>query len=262
MIDFYNLQKRLYGKISLCDGATGTLLMEREDINVGDIHREYIEAGADIIRTATFMKNPIDASAVKEEVKEIRSYHQVCTQREQEVLVAGSIGVAKQESTDTFYDRMVALLDGSCDLIWIETIYDMESQNKATKAIEKLGRTYGGKIPYFISVTLNEEANKLLDGRCIADFVNSLKGECPNPAAIGFNCGFGPYNAEDALKELRVLTDFPIIFCPAAGMGGVRVGPDEFSEVVKNYIDAGLVDIVGGCCGTTPEHIAKLRNIL
>lgn len=246
MIEREELSRILSLGITPADGAMGTRLIrnnKRENLHslIREIHNHHIAQGARIIRTNTF------AAPLEE-------YHTFCgialeaaTESEANVLVAGSLGPQSVTA-----QKIDALIREGVDFIWLETIYDRKSLEKSLNAVEKFMNKEGRPLTFFISGALNKYGNAFIDGMSIEKFVDNALPF--SPAAIGFNCGWGPYGMENALQRLSTLTDLPVIFCPSAGIpdksGNYPVTPEDFTRIMRRYIQAGLVQIPGGCCGT------------
>ncbi len=268
-------------------GCNDILCITRPDV-IGEIHREYINAGADIIETNSFNANAISLAeyGLSNQVREINlaaARVAVAAAKEEKeksgrtVYVAGSIGPgnvslsmpadADSDKRITF-DRMAeayaeqakALIEGGVDVILLETIFDTLNAKAAVAGIKQAFRDTGKELPLMLSVTLTR-TGRTLSGQTLDAFVASLMhaGAC----SIGLNCGFGAEDMKPYLGQLQKY-GLPISIHPNAGlpdeMGQYTETPEKMGVVMKEYIDAGLVNIVGGCCGTTPDHIRVIAE--
>lgn len=255
---------------------------------IKDIHMRYLEAGADIIETDSFNSNPVSLSdyGLEDEAYNL-SYNAASLAKEavEEFMknggegprfVAGSVGPTKQMLTlaqtgDSLdFDRMAeafavqirGLLDGGADIILLETVFDTLTVKSALYALSLIEEERGEKIPVIISGTFEASSGRLLSGQTIEAFYASVRHA--NPLAIGINCGFGSEHVLPYLRRLADVADTGVSVYPNAGLpddcGEYHECPSDF---VKNLLPAlkdGLVNIVGGCCGTTPEHIRALKS--
>lgn len=266
------------------------LLSLRRPEAVAELHRSYLEAGADIIETNTFNATAIApgaygladladeinlaaASLARKEADRYMSEH--CCETK---FVAGAIGpthiavskIADCAERDTTFERLKesfrrqaeALIAGGVDMLAIETIYDMLSGRAAVKGVTQAITEGGRDVPYTLSVTLSATTGLLPSGHGIDEFLASVADA--RPLAVGFNCCEGPAMLLAPLRKLAACSPFRTIVYPNAGMpdcdGRYPVGPEEFADAVSVMLDEGLINIVGGCCGTGPEHIRLLRK--
>lgn len=261
---------------------------------VSDIHRKYLEAGADIIETNTFNSNRISQSRyglsdIIEEMnlaganiarKEVQRFSTENPLRQ--CFVAGSIGptnvslssssnyiknncdiIGFDEMSEAFREQARGLIRGGVDFILIETVYDLLNAKAAIAGIMNAYDDTGINIPCIISMTVSEISGKLYSGHSIDDFLSALINF--KPIAIGLNCSTTPDKLAPYLRELAAISPFPIIFYPNAGhpdeAGQHAMTPNTFVDCMKSLIEENLINIVGGCCGTTPEYIALISNI-
>ncbi len=280
--------EKLGKEIIVFDGGTGTYLYEKgifinrcfEELNltnpelVKQVHRDYILAGADVIETNTFGANRFKLSphGLAEKIYDInyagaRLAKEVANDK---VLVAGSVGplgvqieplgkIGYDEAKDYFKEQIQPLIDGGVDLIILETFTLTDEIIQALRAVKEINRAF----PVIAQVTISEEG-KLVSGESLEKFVNKISEYKPD--VIGFNCSVGPKPMLDALERLRELTDLPISIQPNAGypvnIGGRNIymtSPEYIAEYSKRFILAGA-NIVGGCCGTNPNHIKAIRR--
>lgn len=244
--------------------------------SIEKIHRAYIEAGADIIETNTFNSNAISLSdyVLADKAREIARAGAQVARRAADgtgVLVCGSMGptnVSLSLGGDIDFDRMArayseqaaGLIEGGADLLMIETAFDTLNAKAAIAGVEAAREETGKEIPLMISATLTE-SGRLLSGQTLRAFVNSVMHA--RPVSIGLNCGFG---ADGMVEYLRELQDVPCaVSChPNAGLpdelGQYVETPETMEEKIDHILNERLVNIIGGCCGTTPEHIRLIAQ--
>ncbi|MDE6146413.1 MAG: homocysteine S-methyltransferase family protein, partial [Muribaculaceae bacterium] len=235
------------------------------------IHRAYIEAGADIIETNTFNSNAISLAdyGLQDHAREIARAGAEVGRRAAAgtpTLVCGSMGptnVSLSLGGDVDFDRLAdayaeqaaGLLEGGVDLLMIETAFDTLNAKAAIIGIERAQDESGRKVPLMISATLTE-AGRLLSGQTLRAFVNSVSHA--RPLSIGLNCGFGADGMIPFLRDLQNL-DCLVSCHPNAGLpdelGQYVETPEKMASTVRTILSEGLVNIIGGCCGTTPDHI-------
>lgn len=285
------LQKRLGKELLILDGGMGTMLQKRgldlrkelpETWNITQsevliqIHQEYIEAGSDIILTNTFGGNPLKYKESEYSLGEmIRS--SVSNAREaskragREVYVVLDVGPTGQlidpygnltlEEVYESYLEMVSLgVAAGADGIYFETFMDLREVEAAIKAAKEACKSHP-HLPIFATTTFTEHGQLLMRGTP-REVVKAL--EDLGITAVGANCGLGPTQMLPILEEMKENTLLPIIMKPNAGLPKVRDGkpyydvePEEFAIAMKEMVDKGA-NIIGGCCGTTPEHIKKM----
>ena len=238
------------------------------------IHRAYIEAGADIIETNTFNSNAISLAdyGLADKAREIARAGAQVARRAAEgtpTLVCGSMGptnVSLSLGGDVDFDRMArayaeqaaGLIEGGTDLLMIETAFDTLNAKAAIAGVEAAREETAKDIPLMISATLTE-SGRLLSGQTLRAFVNSVMHA--RPVSIGLNCGFG---ADGMVEYLRELQDVPCaVSChPNAGLpdelGQYVETPETMEEKIDHILNERLVNIIGGCCGTTPDHIRRI----
>lgn len=240
------------------------------------IHRDYIAAGADIIETNTFNANAISLAdyGLSAYAREIAAAGARLARKAAEgtrTLVCGSMGptnvslslggeVSFDQLADAYREQAAGLLEGGVDLLMIETAFDTLNAKAAIVGIESAQKQTGRTVPLMISATLTE-TGRLLSGQTLRAFVNSVMHA--RPLSIGLNCGFG---ADGMIPYLRELQDLDcLVSChPNAGLpnelGQYEETPESMARTVKAILDEGLVNIIGGCCGTTPDHIALIKR--
>nr|WP_163503300.1 methionine synthase [Halomonas socia] len=256
------------------------------------IHRDYLEAGADIIETNTFNSTRLSQSdyGMEDLVPELnqesaRLARQVCDAVASETgvprYVAGVLGptsrtaslspdvndpakrnVTFDELRDNYYQAAEALIEGGSDLILIETIFDTLNAKAAIFALEQLFDDRGERLPVMISGTITDASGRTLSGQTTEAFWNSIRHA--QPLSVGLNCALGAAELRPYLEELSTKADTFVSAHPNAGLpnefGEYDQTPEEMAEIVAEFADSGLVNIIGGCCGSTPEHIQAIAE--
>ena len=257
---------------------------------IQDIHRKYLEVGADIIETNTFNAQRISMAdyQVEDYCREINlaaakiarelADEYTAKNPEKPRFVAGSVGptnktcsmspdvnnpafraIAFDELMDAYQEQMEALLEGGVDAILIETIFDSLNAKAAVyaamEAMEKVGR----EVPLMLSITVADTGGRTLSGQTLDAFLASVQ-HAPI-FSIGLNCSFGAKQLKPFLQQLAKRAPYYISAYPNAGLpnslGEYDQTPEDMAREVKEYIDEGLVNIIGGCCGTTEAYIAQ-----
>lgn len=275
-------------------GNNDLLCITRPDV-IGEIHRAYLATGVDIIETNTFNANAISMEdyGTAHLVREInlaaariaRRAADECTARDpgRPRFVAGSIGPTNKTTSmspnveDPMYravtfddmkaaykEQIEALVEGGVHLLLIETIFDTLNAKAAVFAAEEFAAQSGVETPLMLSVTLSDKAGRTLSGQTLGAFLTSVSHA--EPLAVGLNCSFGASDMKPYLKELARMAPFYISAYPNAGLpnqlGEYDETPQKMASQIREFIDEGLVNIVGGCCGTTPEHIACYAELV
>lgn len=280
----------------ILDGAMGTTIEARgrpvascnEELCLSrpefilDIHREYIKAGSDVILTNTFGGSRISLAdhGLTARAAEInRGAARIARRAADEAgdakrLVAGDLGptsklptlsqISFDEMFDAYREQVAVLLDGGVDMILIETCQDPFQMKSALAAANDAIRDSGRRVPVFVSVTVEKTGTMLLGTELSAALVIAAGYR---PYAFGINCATGPKDMEENLRYLSGHSPFHILCEPNAGMPEVVDGkasytmcPDEFGEIMAEYSGRFGLAFVGGCCGTTPDHIAALSK--
>lgn len=279
----------LKDNIILFDGAMGTMLYSHgifinrcfDELNlskpelVQKIHRAYIQAGADVIETNTFGANRFKLSThgFENEIASI-NYQGALIAREEagdDVWVAGSIGplgiriepwgtTSAKEAKEVFKEQAKALYDGGVDLFILETFFDLGEIQQAINAVKEICN-----LPIIAQMTIGDDGNSLY-GTTPEHFTKKLSDWGAD--VIGINCSVGPQMMLTALEKMVKVTDKPISVQPNAGVPRniegrniYLVSPEYMAEYAKRFVQTGA-KIVGGCCGTTPEHIKAMRNAI
>jgi len=266
---------------------------------VRQMHLDYIAAGADIIETNSFNCNRFSLTeyGLEDKVYDIskRAAEIAREAAGDTVLVAGSIGptsktlsmstdvntpesreVSFQEMHDTYCDQVRGLIDGGADLLLVETVFDTLNCKCAMKAIEDVCKEMGIVMPVMVSVTLSDNSGRTLSGQTLEAFVASIGGTAlpsrPETQSsilfsVGLNCGFGAKQLLPYIKRLNEIVPYNISVHPNAGlpnvMGEYDETPETFAENARQALEDGLrINIFGGCCGTTPDHIRALKEVV
>jgi len=277
-----------------CDvkGNNDLLNLTRPDI-IKAIHTEYLDAGADIIETNTFSTQRISmadyrmeelsyemsfegARLAKEAVNEFMAKHPGRT-----CFVAGAIGptnrtlslspdvndpgfraISYDELYEAYYEQIRGLVDGGADVLLIETIFDTLNAKVAIAAIKNYEEVIGRKLEIMISGTITDASGRTLSGQTAEAFLNSVAHA--NPLSIGFNCALGAKEMRPHIEELSAKAGCYISAYPNAGLpnefGAYDELPHQTAHLVDDFIISGFVNIVGGCCGTTPDHIGCIAK--
>ncbi len=274
---------------TLLKGNNDLLSLTRPDV-IAQIHREYLEAGSDIIETNTFnatrismqdygmshLAAEINVAAAKLAREAADEFTRLTPHKPR--FVAGSIGPTNKTASmsprvedpmfraatfddfvNAYKEQILALTEGGVDVLLIETIFDTLNAKAAIFAAQEVAAQTGKTLPIILSVTLSDRAGRTLSGQTLAAFVASVSHA--HPLAIGLNCSFGAADLKPYVKELGKIAPFFISAYPNAGLpnqlGEYDETPEKMAAQIKEFIDEGLVNIIGGCCGTTPAHIAE-----
>ena len=266
-------------------GAHDVLCLTQPDA-IRRIHEAYLEAGADIIETNTFNATSVGLSeyalqahigALNEAGARLaRAAADRYASEARPRFVAGSIGptnrtaslspdverpgyraITFDELESAYAEQVRGLLDGGADLLLIETVFDTLNAKAALAAADRVFGERGARLPVVVSGTIVDASGRTLSGQTLEAFVLSL--EHATPLAFGLNCSLGPSGLAPHVEELSGLTDRFTLAYPNAGLpnafGEYDEGPDEMIAVMERFLAQGWVNVIGGCCGTTPEHI-------
>ena len=256
---------------------------------IADIHRQYLNAGSDIIETNTFNSNApslgdygMDEFVTRFNRDAAVLAREVCDSLETDDrprLVAGVLGPTNRtasispkvedpsfrninfdELVATYSEATKALIEGGADLILVETIFDTLNAKAALYAIDVVSKQLGERIEIMISGTITDVSGRTLSGQTTEAFWHSVRHA--EPVSIGLNCALGPAELRPFLRELSDVADTHVSAHPNAGLpnqfGEYDLSATEMADIVAEYSASGLINIVGGCCGTTPEHIAEI----
>src|SRR3989344_806404 len=276
-------------------GNNDLLNLTRPDI-IESIHTGYLEAGADIIETNTFNSNfSQEEYGMQDLVYELNVEAAKIARRavDKAMLknphypryVAGSLGPTKKTSSlsdvndpssravtfmelvATYTEAVKGLVDGGVDVILIETIFDTLNAKAAIFAVDQYrveNNLSPLALPILISGTITDGSGRTFSGQTVEAFWNSIKHA--RPLAVGFNCALGPEQLQSHIEELSRIVDVPVLVYPNAGLPdgikGYNLGATEMAAQMKSWAERGIVNIVGGCCGTTPDHIRALREVV
>ena len=262
----------LYAKGVYLNSCFDELNLINPDL-VRDIHREYIQSGADIIETNTFGANryKLKKFGLEDKVAEINRTGALVARETagKEIFVAGSIGplglkiepwgpTSVEEAEEAFYEQAEALLEGGVDLFILETFSDISEIHQAIKAVQKMGKS----SIIVAEMTIREDGNSLY-GTTPEIFTKKL--EEWKAHVLGVNCSVGPAHMYECIEKMAKVTKLPLSAMPNAGIPREVEGrniylcsPDYMAEYAKRFILKG-VKVVGGCCGTTPAHIRTMR---
>ncbi len=263
---------------------------------IKDIHMQYLEAGADIIETNTFnaqrismadygmeeLAIDINLAAAKCARDAVDQFMQKNPERTERPFIAGAIGpmnktlslspdvndpgfraVTFDEVADAYYDQVKALVEGGVDILLIETIFDTLNAKAAIYAIRKyFQQTKQHQIEVMISGTITDASGRTLSGQTLEAFYTSVMHA--NPLSIGLNCALGAKEMRPYIEELSHLASCFTSAYPNAGlpnaMGEYDEQPHETAHFIEDWAKEGFVNIVGGCCGTTPDHIKHIAD--
>ena len=274
-------------------GNNELLSLTRPDI-IRDIHEAYLAAGADLIETNTFGATTIaqadyDMAHLAREMNRAsaRLAREACDKfstPEHPRFVAGALGptpktasispdvndpaarnVTFEELRAAYYEQVEALVEGGADVLLVETIFDTLNAKAALFAIDEYFEASGERLPLIISGTVTDASGRILSGQTVTAFWHSVRHA--QPLAIGLNCALGAALMRPYIQELARAAPDAFISCyPNAGLPnpmsdtGFDETPDVTSRLIREFAAEGLVNIVGGCCGTTPEHIGAIHD--
>lgn len=262
---------------------------------IADVHAKYYAAGADIVETNTFSGTTIAMADYGmedyvyqlnyESAKIAKKVAQEFTEKEPEKprFVAGAMGptnktasmspdvndpgfraISFDELRIAYKQQAEALLDGGVDILLVETIFDTLNAKAALFAIEEVKEERGIEVPVMVSGTITDASGRTLSGQTAEAFLISI-GHMPL-LSVGFNCALGANQLTPYLEVVSSKSDFAISAYPNAGLpnafGEYDETADEMAAQIKVYLDKQLINIVGGCCGTTPEHIQAIAKLV
>ena len=272
-------------------GNNDILALTRPDV-IADITRAYFDAGSDVVSTNTFSANRISQADYKAEhlVREINvASGQIARQLADEYaakdgkprFVAGAIGPTNKtlslspdvedpgfreidfdELVAVYKEQAAALVEGGVDFILIETVFDTLNAKAGIMAVKQLERELGREVPVMISMTLTDLSGRNLSGHTVEAFWYAVRHA--KPLTIGLNCSFGAEQLRPHVKVLSQIADTLLMIYPNAGLpnelGEYDEMPDTTAGLVKDWADHGQVNILGGCCGSSPAHIAAIAK--
>jgi 5-methyltetrahydrofolate--homocysteine methyltransferase len=296
MIQSYNLDEAGYRGTGTYNhdqkGNNDLLNITRPEI-VAEICTGYADAGADILATNTFNANRISLAdyGIQAQVREVNlaaaKVIRACADAamaanpDKPRFVAGSVGptnktlsispdvnnpgyraVTFDEMKDVYREQIDALIEGGVDLILIETIFDTLNAKAALFAADEAAEALGREIPVMVSMTLTDLSGRNLSGQTVDAFWASVRHA--KPITMGLNCSFGATELRPYVTNLNKRVDTLLCVYPNAGlpndMGGYDEQPETTAALVRGWAQAGLINVIGGCCGTTPAHIAAIAK--
>lgn len=298
MIQDYKLEeqdyrgKRFAGWHSDLKGNNDLLVLTQPQL-IKDIHSQYLEAGADILETNTFNATTIamadyDMESLSEEInfaaaKLAREAADEWTTKtpEKPRFVAGVLGptnrtcsispdvndpgyrnVSFDELVEAYSESTRALIKGGSDLILIETIFDTLNAKACAFAVESVFEEMGISLPVMISGTITDASGRTLSGQTTEAFYNALRHV--KPISFGLNCALGPDELREYVGEMSRISESFVSAHPNAGLpnafGEYDLSPEDMAEHVKEWAESGFLNLIGGCCGTTPEHIRQMAE--
>jgi 5-methyltetrahydrofolate--homocysteine methyltransferase len=318
-----DIRKELEKRVLIIDGAMGTMIqrykLEENDYRgerfkdwkhdlkgnndllvltqpqiIYEIHKAYLEAGADIIETNTFNAQKIsladyqmqalayemnlEAAKIAKKAADEFNAQQPARPR----FVAGAIGptnrtaslspdvndpgfrgVTFDELVDAYLEQCKGLVDGGVDLFLIETIFDTLNAKAALFAVQTLEEQTGKRLPVMVSGTITDASGRTLSGQTTEAFLNSVSHV--DLLSVGLNCALGAEQMRPFLEELATKAPFYVSCYPNAGLpnqfGEYDETPEQMGEKIRDFLSSGFINIVGGCCGTTPSHIKRIAEI-
>ena len=277
-----------------CDvkGNNDLLVLTQPEV-IKDIHRQYLAAGADILETNTFNATTIamadyDMEALSAEINLVAAQlaRQVADEYNQQTpdkprFVAGVLGPTNRTCSispdvndpayrninfdqlkDAYLESTLALIEGGSDIILIETIFDTLNAKAAIFAVEQAFEQVGVRLPVMISGTITDASGRTLSGQTTEAFYNALRHA--KPIAMGLNCALGPVELRQYVEEMSRISDFAVSAHPNAGLpnafGEYDFTVEDMNSHVKEWAESGFLNIIGGCCGTTPAHIKGMAE--
>ncbi|SQH75334.1 homocysteine-N5-methyltetrahydrofolate transmethylase, B12-dependent [Shewanella benthica] len=268
------------------------MLVLTQPAAIKGIHKQYLLAGADIIETNTFNSTRIAMAdydmqefSAQINLEGARLARAAADEVEQETgrscYVAGVLGptnrtcsispdvndpgyrnVTFDELVEAYVESINALIEGGADIIMVETIFDTLNAKAALFAVETVYDDLGARLPIMISGTITDASGRTLTGQTTEAFYNSLRHV--KPLSIGLNCALGPKELRPYVEELAKIAECFVSAHPNAGLpnefGGYDETPKQMADIIGEWAEEGLLNIIGGCCGTTPEHIRVIRE--
>lgn len=299
MIQQYKLQEKDFRGEQYKDhpddlqGNNDLLSITRPDV-VEEIHRIYFSAGADIVETNTFNANKISQADYKLQTEAYKINHAAASiakkvadeftakEPEKPRFVAGSIGptnktasispdvndpgyrgVTFEELVEAYKEQAEALIDGGVDILMVETVFDTLNAKAALFGLMELFEEIGRSLPIMISGTITDASGRTLSGQTTEAFLISIS-HAPL-LSVGLNCALGAKELRPYLQVMANKSNFFVSAHPNAGLpnefGEYDQSPEEMAGYIQEFLEDGIVNIVGGCCGTTPEHIKAIAEM-
>jgi len=272
-------------------GNNDLLNLTRPDV-IERLHRGYLDAGAELIETNTFNANRISQAdyGMEERVGEInaegariarRAADAVAEETGEPRWVVGVLGPTNRtaslspdvndpskrnvrfpELVEVYREAAEGLIEGGVDLFMVETIFDTLNAKAALYALEQLFESHGKPLPIMISATITDASGRTLSGQTVEAFWNSVRHA--RPFSVGLNCALGAEQLKEYVAELGRIADVPVSAHPNAGLpnelGEYDQSPGDMGKLIAEWGREGLVNVIGGCCGTTPEHIVAIAG--
>ncbi len=271
-------------------GNNDLLTLTRPDV-IGGIHRQYLEAGADIVETNSFNATRVSMAdygmeALAYEInvaaaRLARSCADDYSTPDRPRFVAGVLGPTNRTASispdvndpgfrnidfdtlvDSYKESTRGLIAGGADIILIETIFDTLNAKAAIFAVRQVFDEDGVERPIMLSGTITDQSGRTLTGQTTEAFYNSLRHA--DPISIGLNCALGPYELRQYVEELARIAECRVSTHPNAGLpnelGGYDLGPEQMAAEIGEWARSGFLNIIGGCCGTTPDHIRAIAG--
>ena len=273
-------------------GANDLLCLTQPQV-IEEIHRQYLDAGADIIETNTFNAQAIsmadyhlqersyEINVAAGRVARVAADKFLADHPDRVAFVAGAMGptnrtaslspdvnnpafraVTYDELVDAYYDQARGLYDGGVDILIVETIFDTLNSKAALFAIEKFFEDRGIRIPVMISVTVTDASGRTLSGQTVEAFWNSVSHA--NAISVGINCALGAHDMRSYIEELSSVAPVYISCYPNAGLpnelGGYDETPEHMASELRSFATSGWLNFVGGCCGTTPDFVRAIAQ--
>jgi 5-methyltetrahydrofolate--homocysteine methyltransferase len=273
-------------------GNSDVLVLTRPDV-ISSIHHEYLAAGADIVESNTFTSTAIaqadygleglvyELNVAGARLAKAAAAEWTARTPGQPRFAAGSIGPTNRtlsispdvndpaframtfdQAREAYEEQVRGLLDGGADLLLLETIFDTLNAKAAIVAIENVFEARGVRLPLIISVTITDRSGRTLSGQTLDAFYVSIRHA--RPLAVGLNCALGARDMRPYLEELARMAECYVSVYPNAGLpnafGEYDELPPETARLLQDFVAGGITNIVGGCCGTTPDHIAAVRQ--
>ena len=275
-------------------GNNDILTLSQPEI-IFEIHKLFLEAGADIVETNTFSSTSIAQSdygmesyvyelnleAAKLARKACNEFDNMTPDKPR--FAAGALGptnrtasispdvndpgkrnISFDELKESYKEAINGLIDGGVDILIIETIFDTLNSKAAILAVEETYDQTGNRLPIMISGTITDLSGRTLSGQTLEAFWNSIR-HC-SAFSVGLNCALGAQQLYPYVRELSKIADTNICVFPNAGLpnefGEYDQTPNDMAELIKEWVDEKLVNIIGGCCGTRPEHIRSISEII
>lgn len=273
-------------------GNNDLLNLTRPDL-IEQLHRDYLEAGAELVETNTFNANRIsqaDYDMADLAVEMCRAGAEIARRAADAVAaetgrprwVIGVLGPTNQTASlspdvndpskrnvrfhdlvPVYREAAEALIEGGADGIMVETIFDTLNAKAALYALDEAFEASGQHLPVMISATITDASGRTLSGQTVEAFWNSVRHA--QPFSVGLNCALGAEQLRPYVLELGRVADTTVSAHPNAGLpndlGEYDQGPEEMAGLIQDWVNDGLINIIGGCCGTTPEHIARIAEV-